>query len=833
MRRTIFTLALGGILLLLGGCGGGAGNTINPGQDSNSPGPGGSMGMNQDGSIVLSKGPDRSQPIPDGYTASDQVSVRTAAADTELRAILDKFGYSIISRSGEFASVSVPAGTVDAAIELLNKEYGIFSAEKINIQVAPMSTAPSAPMSKSLSGIPFDPMAGEEFAGLAFNGTDFLFFIWPGQGAALNNMGFPGGFDLADNPAISSAPVRIAVIGAGFLDYTADPGDIDPAIIDTAHSGRIDGTGSFTAGLAAAVWETHPVDDGAGVFTQLPYHDAGNVIFQMLAAQRNNILIDGGDLNGNGTLSTDEIWNIGTAGLNPNAAYMIIRTGSAQGNNWAFTDAELAAAINYAADPAEGAANIIVLSMAGSSAIGGSLSTAIQNARNNDILVIAPAGDVASSYNSANGFNSAPVDIQVSPVSPGSDPNCVAVAAAGFGRNPVLPDVNVTGPPAQTLPNIGNGWRPRFQYDPDGAAGPIEPVVSVFGTEYPSLAPYSNYNADLAACGYAVYYQFDSVFFESGAGTAGDPIIPSNGYSYYQNVLSERFNTAHATAYAAGAASMVYQALHAANGGAYPADVDSTALSILQDQSDFAPAGRIDPSFAFQPDALASGAGLINVNKAMQQAFAGGSLFTNPMGFNGAPQLNQPLTAVTVGTPVQLTANVVNGTGPYSITVDWGDGNGPQTTDPWVPGTIISLPGGFSTLGTKALSLSVSDSSNQTITASAQLFVINPLTASLTVTNQQGAQVALSSLSLATTYIFEVRASNLYTGTYDHDNNPGTAEILNTTTFEWDFDGNGTTDSTGTAPTHAFTAPGTYNLTLRAVEGFRPDQTFTIQVTVQ
>jgi hypothetical protein len=834
MQRFLYTLALGASLLLLGGCGGGA-STPDPSGGNNS----GAQG--QSGSLVQAGGASTIQSVPASTFVPGQLNIRTGASASSLRQTLDKLGYGLVRRSGDFATISIPGGDLDGAIQMLNKEYTISSAEKINVSYVARPSAATfsipKPAGKKASAMPLDPMYGEQPSVLFFDGTNLQVGTIRGgfgQGAVMNLMGFPGAWDTGGNASVSSVPVRVAVIDAGFLDYTADPGDIDPAIIDTAHSGRIDGAGMFTAGLANAVWDTTPVDVGGGVFWQLPYHDAGNRIFQMMAATWGNADLFVNDNSGDTIIGNNEVWAEGTAGINPSATYMIIRTGSAAGNNWSFSDNELAAAINFAADPAQGDADIIVLGMSGAGAVGGNVATAISNARNNnDALVIAPAGDVMATYDETNNtFTGDPVDIQANPVTPGSAADCVSVAATGFVRYPLLGDVTTGGNPA-TVPNIGQGWEPRFGM-PYGAATATT-VDSIFDTPYFAVAPYSNYNATLGACGFAVYYQFTDVFNNGGTGTQADPFITVNGYSYYPGVLAgiaqERFSSVHSTAYIAGTASMVYQALAAANGGTFPADVDTTTLSILEGQSDNAPIDRVDKMKAVTPNALSSGAGVLNANKALMQAISGGTLFSDPMGFTQV-QLNQPLTAITVGTDVQLTANVVNGSGPFSISVDWGDGAGPQVTDPWVPGTIVTLTGGYDKLGPKALTVIVSDNTGQDITASAELYVINPLSGSITVFDQSGGQVALTSLDTLTNYVFEPRLTNLYTGTFDDDNNPATPEVPNTTTFDWDF-GDSTTHSTQNSPTHAYTSPGNYTVKLTVTEAFRPTQTITVNVTVQ
>jgi hypothetical protein len=377
----------------------------------------------------------------------------------------------------------------------------------------------------------------------------------------------------------------------------------------------------------------------------------------------------------------------------------------------------------------------------------------------------------------------------------------MSVAATGYGRAPTLPDVTIGG---NSVANDGNGWLPA-----------INPAI--LNTPYTEVAPWSNTGAEIAASGFGLGLGFRP-FLKGGSDTPADPAVPLEGVDY--NLTLARFSTVYSAAYVAGAASMVYQGLAVANGGAFPADVDTTAENILLTTSAFAPVTGI-----------LNNNGFLNANTAMNQAISGGTLFQAPLQFTGI-QSNQPTSATTVNQDLSLTLNVANGAAPYTLSVDWGDGAGPQITNNWTPGTVTTLAGGYGTLGHKAVTITVTDSNNATITGYVDVFVINPLTATILVTDQGGKEVALNSLKLATTYVFEVKAQNVYTGLGDDDNNPATPDVPNVTTFSWDFDGNGSSDATGTAPSFAFTSPGTYTLKLTSQETLRPDQTFSVQVTV-
>ncbi len=63
----------------------------------------------------------------------------------------------------------------------------------------------------------------------------------------------------------------------------------------------------------------------------------------------------------------------------------------------------------------------------------------------------------------------------------------------------------------------------------------------------------------------------------------------------------------------------------------------------------------------------------------------------------------------------------------------------------------------------------------------------------------------------------------------------GTASSDNTEieSYEWDFDGDGSYDATGATPTHAFSSPGTYTVTLRVTDAAGNTDTATVTITVE
>jgi PGF-CTERM protein len=61
----------------------------------------------------------------------------------------------------------------------------------------------------------------------------------------------------------------------------------------------------------------------------------------------------------------------------------------------------------------------------------------------------------------------------------------------------------------------------------------------------------------------------------------------------------------------------------------------------------------------------------------------------------------------------------------------------------------------------------------------------------------------------------------------------GSSDDGTITSYEWDFDGDGTTDATGVSPTHSFGSPGTYTVTLTVTDDGGNTDTSTVSVTVQ
>ena len=341
----------------------------------------------------------------------------------------------------------------------LEKEYNITKAEPVRRMLAPRLDYP-IPATKQPRYVPeYSPFYSEELVGLDFLDTNgdqvpdtwgFSGFI--GQALPMNIMGFNAAWDVLGN--IPAPPVdqlvRVAIIDAGWFDYSVEDRGLSfsAAQLDADNCGFIAGDGTHTPGLTAAKWDIN--DDGDPATADYPYRVIGERMLGIIAAAVNSNELQAADIDGfNGApdgIQENEIWNEGMAGINPSATIILVKTGSLTGvapdQTWSFSDNDMAEAIAYAAaDTADtnggkwpnGGANadIVVIGSFGLGAVAGNVSTAIQTARDNNVLVIAPAGDVVDSYN-GTGFDNLPVDISVSDVTPASDPNIVSVAGAGI-----------------------------------------------------------------------------------------------------------------------------------------------------------------------------------------------------------------------------------------------------------------------------------------------------------------------------------------------------------------------------------------------------------------
>lgn len=727
-----------------------------------------------------------------------QLNVVTGTDEAGLVALAAKYGYEVLYQDGPRATLLIPeTADVEAVAKQFAKEYNIVSAEPVHRINTPVLTYESIVTARTASFTPLDPFYATIFNAFPFDdgagGTG-----WgnrPGPALPMNVMGFNAAWDVSLNLAVASEPVVVAIIDAGWYDYsTVDRAGLDETILDAANSGFVDDVGTFTPGLDAAVWDTFASDEG-GNFWARPYRDHGERILGILAATINDYAPYGYDWNGENGIEEDEIWNEGIAGINPNATYMLIKTGELNVDTWSFTDNHLAESIDHAV---AAGANIIILGMFGNGAVGANLSTAILNARDNNVLVIAPAGDIVTTFDGDSGtFTGTTIDIMVNPVSPASDANCVSVTGTGYFRAPTdLADQD-------GVPNGANGWDFNF-------------YVDAFADPFHEVARYNNTGADMAAISWGIGFGQHPIWYAGGDGTEGDPLTPIPGPKY-ETFSLDAWGTVYCAAYVAGAASQVFQTLSFVNG------IPPTDDEVL---------AELTSTVQLPNLAGTDGGGLLNAGWAMTSAINGGSLQTilPAMQFSSVI-LSQPLAAVTRGTDLSFTATVNDGTGPFSFEIDWGNGDPPVTVDPWTNGDPVTLSGGYDALGLKGINLTVTDTDGKEASVGFEIHVINPLAVNITISDEFGVGVPLLGLQAGTQYRFKANATNVYTGAIEG--------VPNTTTFNWYFQGLDpipfpypAADETGPSPVFAFPTPGSYDLILIVSEDVRPHSIFSITLSV-
>lgn len=733
--------------------------------------------------------PDEVAGSRDVSKVSGALCILTGASRARLEQLLQPYGGQISSLEYGRAYVNLPDGVdLGAAAKELTKQFAITSAQPVGL-IHTTRPVYDLPTLRAPSYTPFVPYYADLTAGFQFDGTNVSIvngFI--GQAQPMNIMGFNAAWDVSLTPAIAVEPVSIAIIDAGFWDFTVldIPGLPDETVIDAANSGFVAGDGTFTAGVPAAAWDLF--DDDADANTpDVPYRWTGNLLLGALAASDQFYYPRAFDLNGDTVTTPDEVWNEGMMGVNPNASYILIKTGAIAGNSWAFSDNDIAESIDHAV---AAGANIVLLGMFGTGAVGTNVSASIQNARDNNVLVIAPAGDVVDSFDGTT-FSSAPVDIRSTSVTPASDPNCVSVAATGFNRIGALGDVDFGGGP---IANDGVGWSPRFN--------------PPFDSAYMDVASFSNWNATVAAVGFGIGFS-SRPFLQSG--DVPPEILPGFNYGF----TVDRFGTALASAYVAGAASQIFQILSNVNG---TPPTDDEVLSELLSTVQFS--GMTNMWGTDGTDG-----GLLNAGFAAASALNGGNILnTLPAMQFTQLQFSQPFAAVTRGTDLSITATIANGTAPFTLEVDWGDGNPPTVVDPWTNNDPVTLTGGYDALGLRGITVTVTDSNALTASVGVEVSVINPLSCNISISDALGLAVLPTAVISATNYRFSANATNVYTGEIG-----GTP---NTTTFNWNFDADAAYEATGPNPTFAFPTTGSFTITLDVAEDVRPDSSFTLDVTV-
>ena len=753
----------------------------------------------------------------------NQVNVLTGASPVELTAQLAEYGMVGVSKTGGWVTVELPSGTdLDWAVQTLAKEYNIAKAEKVMVMNTShavfdgptIAGEPTTGSDRTVSYYPFDPMYAGRFENMYFTGETWdIGPVYIGQGPAIDAMNFQSAWDIAGNGTVAANEVRIAVIGAGFWDFSViDWQSVNEAArFDADCSGSIAGDGTVTVGLDAAAWEFY--DNGDTETANEPYDMKASLMLGVMADNIGDPAFQTGwfpryyDINGDTVVDTDEFWAEGAVGVAPLASYILIKTGQASGENWTFDDNQIAAAIDYAAgDPAETngglwpnggcGADIVLLGMWANGAVAANVSTAIQTARDNNCLVIAPAGDVVDSYGGEPAsFQETPVDITVDPVTPASDANCIAVSATGFNRAGDLGTITMG---ETDYENIGLGWDAKFGTPFDAASTEV-------------ATAYANTGGDIAAVGSGIGWGVSPVFVN------GEPSQRTEGYNFGNNI--NRFSSCYAAAYVAGAASIVHQALAQANG---VEPTDDEVWQVLADTAVYAPLTGI-----------ANNGGLLDAGAAAHQAFTGGTLYQPAMHFTGLtisqppaelePGVSVGFTGVVRGATFEVAPTVVDGTAPFVLTIDWDNGTEEVVVDPWVNGDPVTLDGGWDTLGQKGVNITVEDSDGQTANWGMWINVVNPISAGITFEDELGVTYDPSTLAIGTQYRIKSNLTNVYTGLID-----GTPNEI---TLTWDFD-YGAAQDTGENATHTFSTSGDHIVQLLVEQSLLPDRLFTVEFSL-
>jgi len=720
--RTINFLLIAVLIIVLASCGGGkkAAPTLNPIPDTS----GNQSGQTNDqpeGTTVFNM----FEGLPSTSVDEEHVLVRTGDTPQEFQQIADKYGYEVESRSGNWLKVRVPDGDIEAAITELNKEYTVFEATPLNHYIMPRENIPPA-NARSTSFAPNDVFWADLFMQPTFEVDDENNPTWAyclGQQMYMGMMGFEGAWDIALRTGVSDTEVTMAIIDAGVYDN--GEGDIHPDFNEARlhpSSARVydDGTPPDTADI---YYET----DGTGA----PYRTMGHTILGTVGANMAvlNYLANGGYNTEVGDPPVLVEWTASLAGAMPNGQIMVIKTGDVNGtgDGWEFNDLDIANSIDYAVD--EGA-NVILLGMWWEGAVTPVIQTAVDNARNNDVLIIAPAGQ--GTFNQDDPENPFWEGVTtVDDIAPASANGVISVSGTGFMRyDPEDPDLNMG-------------------FFPGGYGG-------LFGDEWTEVAQFSNTGGSLCASGWGIGFSYN--FY--------------NGYSNLNTIyFMMNTGTHYSAAYVASEAAMVYQALVNANGGVPPADVDAEIETILSSTGIGITGGTIiNGGYAV---AVANNGGYDQIITAVDISSYDmtGAVF-NAFG-------NAFLEA---GQETQLAANMTSSGGGYEIVVIWGDG----TTYPtdfatsgdyaaYTPGN--PLPHTYSVAGDYRCTIYAHETTNDTFDeVSFAVFVYNALNANLQIENADGG--IGTQLQVDEVYRMKSNAAfDVITG--------------NVVTFDWDFNWDG------------------------------------------
>ena len=785
MRRFLgFILLLS--LLALFACGGGSKNIVLPdnGQE---------VQDNSGDSDNFAKAPDipftteeAAKRMPSSGYVPNEVLVKTALDADELTSVVEKYGYTVESKCGNYATVKVPDENLAEAIATLNREQTIFRTTINGVFRVPTEAVPLGDLSKLSDRIasfnPSDAYFGDTYVTPGWstdptdpeNDTRYLL----GQKMFLDMVSVPGAWDISLGSGATVAVIDggMLVIGDSYEDLfihaeLRDNSGGTLVLNRLSHaSARIAGDGTATT------IDTIP-DIITNVIDSTIYRTAADGILGITSSNINFNIIYGLNAPGAPDDPPERDFITSIPGVAPGADYLMVATGTidtgAETPEWVYTADEIAASIDYAVD--NGADVIIFGFWAPIEEFQVDDLTAIQdavdNARASNIIVVAPIGFDAR----IPGPDDDPADFPYyDPGDPEADPPIPpkftyydSFAASDFvpaGLDGVL-SVGASG--------IST---PNFELNPPEAEGPYNYArhcaadANIYAPAYGQTCFYAEFNDE-------------------------------NSFNYYML----RFGTEYSAAYAGGTVALMYSALK--NADPTSTEMDETIMQILLN-GDEANTGYF--LFAANSVAIANNGGYDLVYPAL----------------NVTAELPASSNAITTNEPFSIEPVIDGGLGPYEILIDWGDG----TTSPedgeyeaWIPSTIYEKDGGYSSPGFAGLVLYAKDSREHVATGVAYLRISNPLSATPYVTETVDGEPIVPDvpedpipLVRDTDYIFHAGPA------------PNSILGYGTEVYTWDFgDGSPVTEEN---PIHSFSLTEDHTISLTIDDQIRP--IFTVQFDV-
>ncbi len=644
----------------------------------------------------------------------DEILVKTPLEGTELDSLARKYGLEVKTKAGNWATLAVPDRNLTGAIEKIAREQTVYDATIINTYTS-KTRFPDVGIRDDVTlrkpnFLPTEWTFSEVYRDNIWVDGEGNPFVGLGQKVGWDPVSGQGGLD---NGLRGEGAVVAIIDGGTYIDPTSTGGAIENIFVHYELRDP-DGLGglvterlhSSSAGYNGTTW-TLALDDPTAIsYIESDgniYRFEGNMMLGLAAANTSVPINIGGD----------PPIIVGMAGIAPRAQYMVLKIGTPNLNpddpDYTFNDAHIAAAIDYAV--ANGA-DIIGLGMWADT--GGvhnpAIVTAITNARNSNVLVLAPTGqDLAQEGPFWDATNEVWIygdSVATSQISPAGAPGVLSVGSTGYVTN--------------AMQNMYT-FAPRLDVRPNSRAGFTASDADIYAT----------------GIGYTLW-QFNQA-------TAPDPpdwfplLTPG---SFIGNEM--------ALGYALGAAALGYEGI-LTNGD--PTDIDNqVAILLLQ--------GGIEDTDINR---------LLNVNYVAQIANNGGyDLVYRALEIFAT--LPTSANAVTTNEDFSIEPVINGGEGPYQILIDRGDGTStpPGGFTPWSSGTIYEKDGGYTEPGVYVLVLRAMDNRGNEASGIATLLVTNPLSAAPVVMEEPGGDPIQPPspgspvpLIINTNYVFNAKPFNL------------------------------------------------------------------------